>query len=48
MKILYIIAIPLWMASLITAALIVGMLIPFERVLFPDQFTPKPKGPHHD
>jgi hypothetical protein len=37
MKIFYIIAIPLWMATLITAALIVGALIPFERQLFPDQ-----------
>jgi hypothetical protein len=36
-RILCAIAIPLWMATLITAALIIAALIPFERQLFPDQ-----------
>jgi hypothetical protein len=38
-RILCLIAIPLWMATLIAAALIIAVLIPFERQLFPEQFT---------
>jgi hypothetical protein len=36
-RILCIIAIPLWMATMITAFIIIAALVPFERQLFPDQ-----------